>query len=677
MADGPVREEVIVDVTIDEADAEKQLDTVTKRITKLKDENKELLKTNKELEKQGKANSKEYVENSKQIEINKQKIQQNNASQKSLITTLISEDKSIKALTARNRELIKQRNELSTATASGRAKIALLNREIDENTEIIRKNSSAHEKQRLNIGNYKSALDGLKPGLGSTIEQHGEMVTTMSKGALALGAAGVAAGALFAAYVKSSRGARDLAKAQDVLSSATEVVSESFGEWIADMTGQDGKGGIGILETLVTGLLIRLDSGVGIMASVRAQAKELLRELDISLKFAQAFYKEDERRAELQRRIRDDESRTITERLAAAAKVEKFMQNAGDRTIVVLQAQAQAIKDNTVNFAQNREAQLRVAEIEAEIADKREEITGKLTENAMAVQQLTREYAELQRTTRLEKLDAELQAAHELYLQDKERRDKLREEEEEIISRFNSRIVRETKDRIKKEQDAEKSALQYHEKVTNARIGFIDQLGNTLSVLAGKNKGLAIAAVLVEKVAAIAGIISNTAIANAKAIATSPLTFGQPWVGINTATAVAAGVSVAAQAASSVAQIAGFAEGGLSGTKIQPHHGKPIRRSNGDDRLATVKTGEVILNERQQRALGGDETFRRIGVPGFADGGFTGFAQTNEANRRVQQAIETRNLISLVNSVKTVLVLQDFEVAKAAKDSPIQKAQVL
>lgn len=42
---------------------------------------------------------------------------------------------------------------------------------------------------------------------------------------------------------------------------------------------------------------------------------------------------------------------------------------------------------------------------------------------------------------------------------------------------------------------------------------------------------------------------------------------------------------------------------------------------NGDNVLATVKTGEVVLNKQQQRKLGGDSTFRAIGVPGFASGG--------------------------------------------------------
>lgn len=67
--------------------------------------------------------------------------------------------------------------------------------------------------------------------------------------------------------------------------------------------------------------------------------------------------------------------------------------------------------------------------------------------------------------------------------------------------------------------------------------------------------------------------------------------------------------------------VEGFAGGGLSGKRITSSDGKAIRRSNGDNILATVKTGEVILNERQQQALGGPSTFARIGVPGFAEGG--------------------------------------------------------
>ena len=44
-------------------------------------------------------------------------------------------------------------------------------------------------------------------------------------------------------------------------------------------------------------------------------------------------------------------------------------------------------------------------------------------------------------------------------------------------------------------------------------------------------------------------------------------------------------------------------------------------QTNGDSVLATVKPGEVILNELQQKLLGGAITFKSIGVPGFTEGG--------------------------------------------------------
>jgi len=57
---------------------------------------------------------------------------------------------------------------------------------------------------------------------------------------------------------------------------------------------------------------------------------------------------------------------------------------------------------------------------------------------------------------------------------------------------------------------------------------------------------LAVVALTIEKLAAIGQIIASTAIANAKAIAASPLTFGQPWVAINTASAVLSSAAVVA-----------------------------------------------------------------------------------------------------------------------------------
>lgn len=87
-----------------------------------------------------------------------------------------------------------------------------------------------------------------------------------------------------------------------------------------------------------------------------------------------------------------------------------------------------------------------------------------------------------------------------------------------------------------------------------------------------------------------------------------------------------AGLAIAYAVQRSAINAQQFAKGGqvknLSSGKIT---GTPnISMSNGDNMLATVRTGEVILNQRHQAALGGARTFAAIGVPGFAGSGQLG-----------------------------------------------------
>lgn len=98
-----------------------------------------------------------------------------------------------------------------------------------------------------------------------------------------------------------------------------------------------------------------------------------------------------------------------------------------------------------------------------------------------------------------------------------------------------------------------------------------------------------------------------------------------PKYDFGVSTYIMLGLSAIATLAS-LAQIASakFAQGGRvnhpGNGKIRTAQNIPTQ-SNGDNVLATVRTGEVILNEEQQRRLGGSATFRAIGVPGFATGG--------------------------------------------------------
>jgi hypothetical protein len=107
--------------------------------------------------------------------------------------------------------------------------------------------------------------------------------------------------------------------------------------------------------------------------------------------------------------------------------------------------------------------------------------------------------------------------------------------------------------------------------------------------------------------------------------------------------------------------LVGYANGGLSGTRISAGMGMPIRRSNGDNMLATIKTGEVILNQRQQNALGGSNTFKRIGVPGFANGGMVtpdaaidSSVNIVEALRGLQLVVSATEITEVQNRLKVI-----------------------
>jgi hypothetical protein len=98
----------------------------------------------------------------------------------------------------------------------------------------------------------------------------------------------------------------------------------------------------------------------------------------------------------------------------------------------------------------------------------------------------------------------------------------------------------------------ERAAATAKHDINMAYLGLFQQFGSVLGQVAGKNKALAIAAVVIQQAASIGQIVASTGIANAKAVAASPLTFGMPWVAINT---VSAGLSIAASVAGAVKSI--------------------------------------------------------------------------------------------------------------------------
>lgn len=89
---------------------------------------------------------------------------------------------------------------------------------------------------------------------------------------------------------------------------------------------------------------------------------------------------------------------------------------------------------------------------------------------------------------------------------------------------------------------------------------------------------------------------------------------------------------------------------------------------NGDNILATVRTGEVILNERQQAALGGAETFKRIGVPGFASGGVVQPAYQTRSYQAINFAAATSSIHAARHYASGGAITASGTGTQAAKD---------
>jgi hypothetical protein len=156
----------------------------------------------------------------------------------------------------------------------------------------------------------------------------------------------------------------------------------------------------------------------------------------------------------------------------------------------------------------------------------------------------------------------------------------------------------------------------------------IDQELASQKKLAKEKEKLEKEAKVQKKALAIIDSIINTALAISSANTLPPPA--------NVPAMIAAGIAGAIQTAMIAAQP--LATGGVvgkPGTDIVQFAGggkvtsrgniKPL--SNGDNVLATLKTGEVVLNQAQQNRIG-YQTLKKARIPGFANGGMVGAPTT-------------------------------------------------
>ena len=141
-----------------------------------------------------------------------------------------------------------------------------------------------------------------------------------------------------------------------------------------------------------------------------------------------------------------------------------------------------------------------------------------------------------------------------------------------------------------------------------------------------------------EKARAIIEAVIATALAVIKSL---------PNIGLSILSGITGAASIATIAAQPLAkggvvgqgdEIVQFANGGKVTSKGNI---KPL--SNGDNVLATLKTGEVVLNQGQQRKIG-YKALKSAGIPNFANGGLVGAPTSVIQTANEDSAMAKRNL---------------------------------
>jgi len=125
-----------------------------------------------------------------------------------------------------------------------------------------------------------------------------------------------------------------------------------------------------------------------------------------------------------------------------------------------------------------------------------------------------------------------------------------------------------------------------------------------------------------QKTFAIIQAVINTAAAVVKTLGTLGVPAGIPAAVLAAALGAAQIAVIAAQPAATGRLVGADIPGQKPGLVVMAQNIPEL--SNGDNVLATLKRGEVVLNKKQQAALGGAPAFRAIQVPGFAEGGVAG-----------------------------------------------------
>jgi len=568
-----------------------------------------------------------------------------------------------------------------------------------------KKLSAAYSETQRKVTGLKSPFEKLSGQISEQTKQVNIAGLSLASFANPVTATVAVLGGLFSAYKNSTIGAKDFEFAQNQLSAATGLLTNQLASLVS--SAEDGEGA---LTTIGNRLADLFTSKFNIGTLIPRLG---LKALGVDLEKIKEESKEialiQEKQQDLQRgetKIRADNADRLEqnqEKLSAISRVQttynekmilhnEIIQNLKDNQAAItgnLEKQFQLAKDILAKDPENEDKQEAVNQAEKNLNRERGRAERLIQAAIRAQDDLTdavNKTAKAEREKNDKILDAQEKKRQDI---DKKIRREFGKKTDEDTQRIagtlsedwlgHNKTIREADDknakksyddRVKASEDAANKQIKDQEKLADRTTTLFANQVNVYKSLLEQGNSIGVAlykGFLINILRMLKSQLQAEIIGKSLATPDSIATFGA--TGAFRAAIIVALLEAAFGAAE--AAVMGFSKGG----KVEGRIGAKIRRSNGDDRIITAKTGEVVLTERQQAALGGPATFAKIGVPGFsrANTGQTGFAiggripMPDDSNRMLRRAFDR---------MKVAVVIEDIERLDQVRARVVERATI-
>lgn len=420
------------------SELKKKLDDLKKAQSELKDTSSpDYVKNAADI----KALNKEYNTNINLLAKNTKATADQAARTELLDAALSAEATTIEELRDQNKALNQLRNTANLKTEEGRKQLEQLNAKLDENNATIKENVDQYTQQKINVGNYtdsiKEAFNGQEllntamkdsssvlPALGSGMKSATSATLGLVKASLSFLATplGVFVGALAAAFGlvsnAMSRSEETTNKLSAVFGKFTGIIKgvlgalEPLGEFLVDTLVSALESVEKGLKSTISGLSSALRS-LGLESAAKSvdsfsdsleraakSGQELTKaelELTKARREARLVQLQFQKDAEVLRQIRDDESKTVAERIKANEDLGKILEEQLATELAIAQKALDVANLRIEQDGRTEEALNAQAEALTEIADIEERITGQRSEQLANLNGLRREAIDLQK----------------------------------------------------------------------------------------------------------------------------------------------------------------------------------------------------------------------------------------------------------------------------------------